>query len=122
MSVSSGTLGVSSLVDILKALVNTKQTGYLKMKEGDLEGFVAVENGTIINAKTGAYTALHALFQFVGWRDVQMEFHERPMPDELARDLAVYDPEVLIRGVTAKVDELIAPKVLSSKSVMAAAR
>ncbi len=102
----SATLRESSLVEILRALVNTKQTGYLKLREGEHEGFLAVENGTIINARTGSYTAVHALFQFVSWREAKMEFHERPMAIDLTRDLAVYDPQVLIIGLSAKVEEL----------------
>jgi hypothetical protein len=89
----------------------SKQTGYLKVKEGEREGFVAVDNGVIINAKTGPYTALHALFQFVGWREARFDFHERPMSPELSRDLVVYDPKVLITGIAAKVDELVTHKI-----------
>jgi hypothetical protein len=101
----------SNLLEILRTLMATKQTGYLKVKEGEREGFVAVENGIIINAKTGPYTALHALFQFVGWREAKFDFHERPMPSDLSRDLAVYDPNVLITGIAAKVDELVTHKI-----------
>ncbi len=108
MSVSSGSLSTSTLVEILRSLVNTKQTGYLKIKENEREGFIAVENGVIVNAKTGPYTALHALFQFVGWRETKIEFHERPMADELGHDLAVYEPQVLLDGLMAKVEELTA--------------
>jgi hypothetical protein len=75
------------------------------MKDGELEGCLAVENGIILNARAGSDTGLHALFQFVGWREARFEFHERPMPAVLARDLAVYDPQVLITGVAFKVDE-----------------
>lgn len=91
-------------------LIQTKQTGYLKMKEGDEEGFLAVENGVIVNARTGPYTALHALFQFVGWREARFEFQERAMSSELLRDLTVYDPQVLITGVANKGNELAALK------------
>jgi hypothetical protein len=105
----------------MRALVNTKQTGYLKLRNGELEGFIAVENGTIVNARMGPYTALHALFQFVGWHEARMEFHERPMAEELGRDLAVYDPQVLISGVTAKVEELTMPKLSRNKTAMAEA-
>ena len=76
------------------------------MKDGEQEGFLAVENGVIVNAKIGVYTALHALFQFVGWREAKFDFHERPMPVDLSRDLAVYDAEVLITGVAFKVEEM----------------
>jgi hypothetical protein len=78
----------------------------LKMKEGGQEGCVAVEKGTILQARAGSDTGLHALFQFVGWREARFDFHERPMPADLSRDLAVYDSEVLITGVAFKVDEL----------------
>jgi hypothetical protein len=89
----------------MRIIVDAKQTGYLKMKEGELEGCLAVENGIILNARAGSDMGLHALFQFVGWREARFEFHERPIPAELARDLAVYDPQVLITGVAFKVDE-----------------
>lgn len=99
-----------NLADVLRRLVNTKQTGYLKVKEGEQEGFLAVENGIIINARTGPYTALHALFQFVGWREARFEFQEQAMAADLLRDLSVYDPQVLIIGVANKEDELAALK------------
>ncbi len=87
-------------------LVNGSQTGYLKIREGEQEGFLAMENGTIVNARIGATVALHALFQFVGWREASFDFHERPLPVDLSRDLAVYEPQVLIEGVAFKEDEL----------------
>ncbi len=102
----SGTFAITNLTEILRVIVNVKQTGYLKMKDGAQEGCVAVENGIILNARAGASAGLHALFQFVGWREAQFEFHERPMPPDVVRDLAVYDPQVLITGVAFKVDEL----------------
>ena len=86
--------------------MSVKQTGYLKMKEGEQEGCLAVENGIILHARAGTATGLPALFQFVGWREAQYEFHERPIPADVVRDLAVYDPQVLITGVAFKVDEL----------------
>jgi hypothetical protein len=102
----SGTFASTNLTEILRVLTNAKQTGYLKMKDGDQEGCVAIENGVILHARAGTDTGLHALFQFVSWRDGRYEFHERPMPADLSRDLAVYDPEVLLTGVAFKVDEL----------------
>jgi len=120
MPVISGTLNTSNLTEILRALVGTQQTGYLKIKEGEQEGFLAVEKGTIVHARTGPYTALHALFEFVGWRDARFEFHERPMSAELSRDLAVYDPQVLIAGVAAKVEEMAAQKAPPSRSPLSA--
>ena len=106
MPVFPGSFSTSNLVEILQTLVNTKQTGYLKMKEGDREGFVAIENGVIVNARNGSDTALPALFQFVSWREATFDFHERPIPPDLSRDLAVYDAQVLITGVAFKVDEI----------------
>jgi len=106
MSVTSGSIRSASLAETLRMLVNGSQTGYLKIREGDQEGFLAMENGIIVNAKIGATVALHALFQFVGWRDAIFDFHERPLPPDLSRDLAVYEPQVLIEGVAFKEDEL----------------
>jgi hypothetical protein len=106
MPLLSGTFASSNLTEILRVLTNAKHTGYLKMKEGGQEGCLAVETGIILHARAGTDTGLHALFQFVGWREGRFEFHERPMPPDLLRDLAVYDPEVLITGVAFKVDEL----------------
>ena len=118
MPLSSGSLSTASLLEILRALVQTKQTGYLKIKDDEREGFLAVENGAIVNARAGAASGLHAFFQFVSWRDVRMEFHERPMPIDLARDLESYDPFVLLSGMSAKVDELTAHQ---AKNALAAA-
>ena len=90
---------------MLKTVLEVKQTGYLKVRDGDLEGCVGIENGVILHARAGTSTGLPALFQFVGWREAKFEFHERPMPVELVRDLAVYDPQVLLTGVAFKVEE-----------------
>lgn len=106
MPLLSGTFATSNLTEILRVIVNAKQTGYLKMKEGDQEGYLAIENGVILFAKTGSDSGLHALFQFVGWREGRYDFLERPIPSDLPRDLAVYDPQVLLTGVAFKVDEL----------------
>jgi hypothetical protein len=102
----SGSFAKTNLTGILRVIAQAKQTGYLKITEGEQEGCLAVENGVILHARAGAYTGLPALFQFVGWREGGFEFHERPVPAELPRDLAVYDPQVLITGVAFKVDEL----------------
>jgi len=106
MPVSSGTFNTSSLTEILRMLVNSNQTGYLRIKEGEREGFLSVENGVIVNARIGSTIALHALFQFVAWRTASFDFHERPLPPDQTRDLAVYDPEVLITGIAFKEEEL----------------
>ncbi len=105
MPLLSGTCTTTNLTEILRTIVETKQTGYLKLREGDQAGCVAFEKGLILHARAGSDTGLHALFQFVGWREAQFEFHERPIPGDLVRDLAVYDPQVLITGVAFKVDE-----------------
>ena len=73
-----------------------------------MEGFLAVENGIILHAQTGTYLGLHALFQFVVWREAEFDFQEKPIEAGLPRDLSVYDPQTLITGVATKVDELAA--------------
>jgi len=108
MPVFSGTFSTASLAEVLRMLVNTKQTGYLRIKFGDQEGFVAVEEGVIINARTGSHLALPALFQFVVWREAHFDFQDQPLPPDLSRELSVYDAQVLIAGVVTKVDELAA--------------
>jgi hypothetical protein len=105
MPFPSGTFATSTLTDILRIIVDARQTGYLKLKDAQLEGCLAIENGIFLHARAGTSTGLPALFQFVGWRDAKFEFHERSMPADLVRDLAVYDPQVLITGVAFKVDE-----------------
>jgi len=105
MPLLSGTFASTTLADILRIIVNAKHTGYLKIKEGDDEGCLAIENGIILHARAGKDTGLHALFQFVGWREAHYDFHERPLPADVSRDLAVYDPGVLITGVAFKEDE-----------------
>jgi hypothetical protein len=105
MPLSSAALASSKLIEILRRSVEVKQTGFLKIKEGDQEGCIALENGIILHARAGNDTGLHALFQFVGWREAKFEFQERAIRPDLTRDLAVYDPQVLITGVAFKVDE-----------------
>jgi len=106
MPLLPGTIATSNLTEILRVIVNAKQTGYLKVKDGQQEGCLAVENGIILHARSGSDTGLPALFQFVGWREARFEFVEKPLAADLARDLAVYDPQVLITGVAFKVDEM----------------
>jgi hypothetical protein len=108
MPLLSGSFTTTNLAEILRQLVNAKQTGYLNIRYHDIEGFLAVENGVILNAKTGPYTAMHALFQFVTWREADFDFQEKAIERGLERDLAVYDPQVLISGVATKVGELAA--------------
>ena len=47
---------LSILTDTLKTIIEVKQTGYLKLKEGDKEGCLAVENGVLLHAKAGTST------------------------------------------------------------------
>jgi hypothetical protein len=93
------------LTDILKTIVEVKQTGYLKLADGNNEGCLAVENGVMLCARAGSATGLPALFQFVSWREAKIEFQEKPIRVDTARDLAVYDPHVLLDGVLFKVEE-----------------
>ncbi|MCE0496452.1 MAG: DUF4388 domain-containing protein [Methylacidiphilales bacterium] len=106
MSAFSGSLKTSNLSQVLQKLVDGRKTGYLRFKEGEKEGFIALENGIILNALTGPYTALHALFQFVQWRGARIDFCEELISSDFGRDLAVYDPPVLISGVAYKEEEL----------------
>jgi hypothetical protein len=106
MSAFSGSLKTSNLSQVLQKLVDGRETGCLCLKDGEQEGFVALEKGIILNAGTGPYNALHALFQFVQWRGAQIEFGRKPLPADIVRDLTVYDPQVLIAGVAYKEEEL----------------
>ncbi len=105
MPLFSGTLDATPLAQVLQMLINSKQSGHLKIEEGDQEGYIAVENGQIVDAKTGPYLGLHALFEFVGWHHARFNFEEGTIPGDSTRDLQVYDPPVLIAGVAAKGEE-----------------
>jgi hypothetical protein len=105
MPLPTATCATSNLTDILRSVVDAKQTGYLKLKDTTQEGCIAIENGNILHAKTGTSRGLPALFQFVGWRDAKVEFHERPMPPDLVRDLAAYESHLLLTGIAFKIDE-----------------
>ncbi len=106
MSVTSESIRPSSLAETLRILISGNQTGYLKIRGQNQEGFLAIENGVIVNARIGSTVALHALFQFVSWRDATFDFHERPLPADLPHDLAAYEPQVLIEGVAFKEEEI----------------
>jgi hypothetical protein len=99
------TFVATNLTGILRRLMRTRQTGLLRIRQPGQEGMLATENGMMVNAKTGPYAGMHALFQFVGWKEAQFEFQEKTLPADLGRDLAVYDPEVLIAGLEAKMKE-----------------
>jgi hypothetical protein len=104
--VFSGSFSTDSLAEVLQKLVDAKQTGILTLKQRDKEGTLVIENGIILNATTGSQTGLHALFQFIAWRQAYFNFQEKPVTPGLGRDLAVYDAHVLIQGVATKVEEL----------------
>jgi len=104
----SGTFSLSSLAEVMRMLVNTSQTGWLEISQDRDEGFLFVENGMIVAAVAEKHGGLHALFQFVVWREASFKFIEQPIPADVTRELAVYDPQVLIEGVARKVDELAA--------------
>lgn len=106
MPVTSGIFRSSSLAKTLKTLVSSNKTGYLRIKEADQEGVLVLENGIILNARIGSTVALPALFQFVSWREVSFEFLEKPVAADVSRDLAVYEPQVLIEGLAFKEEEL----------------
>jgi hypothetical protein len=96
----------TNLAEILRRLVQAKQTGILSIQNGAEEGMVALETGMIVNAQTPLHGGMHALFEFVGWNEPHFEFLERPLATDLPRDLAVYDPLVLLAGVAAKMASL----------------
>jgi hypothetical protein len=104
MSISPfiGPFANASLAEILQMLIQAKKTGVLSIQSGDETGTVAVENGMILNAQAGAYGGMHALFQFVGWPETHFQFRDQAFPPDMTRDLAVYDPGVLIAGVAGK--------------------
>jgi DNA-binding transcriptional ArsR family regulator len=95
----------NNLTEVLRGIIEVRQTGYLKIKDGDHEGCIAVENGVLLYARADSATGLPALFQFVAWREARFEFQERPLRADITRDLAAYDPQVLLTGVVFKVEE-----------------
>jgi hypothetical protein len=107
MPIYSGTFATIGLAELLRQLTQARRTGHLVLQDLQEEGRVTLENGLIVNAKTGATSGMPALFQMVGWREAAFEFREEALAADFPRDLSVYDPEVLIRGVAAKVEEWV---------------
>lgn len=105
MPILRGALANNGFLSILNGLIAGKRTGYLKIRQGDQQGMLAVENGTIMDAEAGSYTGLHALFDFVGWREADFSFQEKSLPAESSRDLAVYDAQMLLAGISSKAAE-----------------
>jgi hypothetical protein len=98
----SGSFSTTNLAEVLRMLVQAKQTGILVLQNAEEEGAVSMENGMILNAKAGADSGMRALFQIVGWHDARFEFRQQTLDPALKRDLSVYDPKVLITGVAEK--------------------
>ena len=99
----AGPFADTTLAEILQMLIQAKKSGLLFIHSGEEEGSVALENGMILNAQAGPYSGMHALFQFVSWPEAHFQFREQALEASLARDLAVYDPQVLITGVAGKI-------------------
>jgi hypothetical protein len=105
MSSFTGTFAVTNFADLLRMLVQAKQTGVLNIGEAGKEGVLAVENGMIVHAETPPDTGMRALFKFVGWRTASFAFREQSLAANLPHDLAVYDPMVLIAGVAEQIEK-----------------
>lgn len=105
MPLLAGSPSSRSLLQVLRTVAEVRPTGYVKLKEGERTGCIGVENGVILNARTGSATGLPALFEFVTWREALLDFQERPLAAEASRELAAYDPQVLISGMAFKVEE-----------------
>ena len=99
----AGPFADTTLAEVLQMLIQAKKSGLLIIQSGEEEGTVALENGMILNAQAGIYGGIHALFQFVSWPEVHFQFREQSLEAHLSRDLAVYDPQVLITGVAGKI-------------------
>jgi len=97
------TFATSNLAEILRMLVQAKQTGTLSLHNEAVQGSVALENGMILSAKTETENGMTALFQLVSWPDPHFEFKEQPLAADVSRDLADYDPAVLLTGLEKKV-------------------
>ena len=103
MIVFSGSLASTNLAEIVRMLVQAKQTGHLTIQDIGREGMLAMESGMIVNARADSSSGMHALFELVGWQKARFEYREQPLPADLSRDLSVYEPGVLLAGMTAKV-------------------
>lgn len=104
----AGNFKTINLAEVLRMLTMTKQTGILRMTLGLEQGFMGLERGLIINALTGNVGGPQALYQFIIWHDADFVFKEQPLEASAPRELASYDPAILIDGVAKKIDELAA--------------
>lgn len=104
----AGNFKTINLAEVLRMLTMTKQTGILRMTMGLEQGFMGLEHGLILNALTGNVGGPQALYQFILWRDADFIFKEQPIEASAPRELASYDPAILIDGVAKKIDELAA--------------
>lgn len=104
----AGNFKTINLAEVLRMLTMTKQTGILRMTMGLEQGFMGLDQGLILNALTGNVSGPQALYQFILWRDADFAFKEQPIEATAPRELASYDPAILIDGVAKKIDELAA--------------
>ena len=96
------TFATSNLAEILRMLVQAKQTGTLTLHNDAQQGSVALENGMILSARTENESGMTALFHLVSWPDPHFEFKEQPLAAGVSRDLADYEAEVLLKGLEKK--------------------
>ncbi len=104
----AGNFKTVNLAEVLRMLTMTRQTGILRLTMGLEQGFLGLEQGLIVSAVTGNTTGPQALFQFILWREADFIFKEQPLDPSIGRELASYDPAILIDGVAKKIDELAA--------------
>ena len=86
--------------------MRSSKTGHLTIRQGSEEGVCDPgERNDRECQKPPPRPAWAALFHFVAWHEAKFNFKEGPIGSDYARDLAVYDPQVLITGVALKLDE-----------------
>lgn len=104
----AGSFTTINLAEVMRMLSGTHQSGVLHLSMGTDNGTLSMENGTFLNAATGALTGAPALYQFILWREGDFRFDESDIPPEASRELAEFDTHTLIDGVARKIDELAA--------------
>lgn len=108
MALFSGSFTTVSLAEVLRMLVNTKQTGALEISQGNHQGVLLLEKGRIVHGQAGGYSGMAALFQFIIWRAGEFKFVEGALRPDNPQSLTAIEPQVLIEGVERKIDELAA--------------
>lgn len=104
----AGNFKTVNLAEVLRMLTMTRQTGILRLTMGLEQGFLGLDQGLIVSAVTGNTVGPQALYQFILWREADFIFKEQPLDASVSRELASYDPTILIDGVAKKIDELAA--------------